>query len=445
MGMSRRAQRPRDVELVTLAARLAEVRASGKRCFGCEAHRFELAPPVALAEVLAFERARKRTLPDSYRRFVLEVGASGAGPFHGLLPLARWKDGLRVARTLKIPAITLTDQGCDNYSLLVIDGPRRGRVVYVSDTGTAYYPADRDFAAWYRRWLDEILWDYHNTWFGHGMPGREPDFLAALTSSSLARRVDGAAAMARLPSLTGPSRDALVSAIRTDRPRVVCAAIRSLARHDRTALEPLLPALLASRYKPVVTAALDHVERSPLANELATAKDPDVARRAIHAGTLDERQLVALLDGPAWEEALTSLRQRQDGHATPRLIEMIDDPDRRRRLAAIVCLRSRRDAVARDALHARLAREPEADLRAQLVEALGAAGDLDAVIEVARHGEPQLRFRAAYVLALYGDARAIPVLTDLTSNTERPPAAAFTIGEQARRALARLAAPDREP
>jgi hypothetical protein len=125
------------VDVATLATKLAEVRASGKKCVGSEAHKFELAPTASLEDVEAFERARKLTLPEGYRRFVLEVGASGAGPFNGLMPLARWEEGLRVARKLKIPAITLTDQGCNNYSLLVIDGPRRGRIAYVTDTSTA--------------------------------------------------------------------------------------------------------------------------------------------------------------------------------------------------------------------------------------------------------------------------------------------------------------------
>jgi HEAT repeat protein len=106
-----------------------------------------------------------------------------------------------------------------------------------------------------------------------------------------------------------------------------------------------------------------------------------------------------------------------------------------------VCLRCRRDAAAREALQARLARETETKLRAEIVEALGAVGDIDAVINNARDGEPSLLFRAAYVLGVYGDARAIPVLEHMTTSTERPPAASWSIGEQAKRALARLSRP----
>ncbi|MBA3458698.1 MAG: HEAT repeat domain-containing protein [Deltaproteobacteria bacterium] len=434
--MKRRAE-PRDV-VASLASKLAEVRRSGKTCFGAESHSFELAPPASLAEVKAFERSRKITLPASYRRFVLEVGASGAGPFYGLMPLARWKEGLRVARKLGITAMTLTDQGCGNYSLLVLDGPRRGRVVYVSDLDGVYYPEDRDFAAWYRRWLDEILWDFDNVWFGVGMVGREPEFVAALTGVQATKRAAGAAAMRRLPTITKRSLAALIAAIRTDTPNVQVAAIAALAKHDSAALEPLLPALLDSRDKEVKLAALREVKDSPLANKLATYKDSAVAATAIYAGTLSETELAALLDGPAWESAIMMLRTRQDGSATPRLIELIEHADWNLRRAALVCLRLRKDTEAREALLARLPIEPDAELRAVIAEALGVVGDFESLLRLVRDGEALIRFRVAYALGERGDPRALPVLTEMTTDTCRPPGTAWSIGEQARKALEKL-------
>jgi HEAT repeat protein len=435
--VKRRRAGTRDV-VASLAGKLAEVRRSGKTCFGAEAHGFELAPPALPSEVSAFERGRKVTLPASYRRFVLELGASGAGPFYGLMPLARWKEGLRVARKLGITALTLTDQGCGNWSLLVLDGPKRGRVVYVTDLGDAYYPEDRDFAAWYERWLDEILWDFDNVWFGVGMAGREPEFFAALTGVQTTKRAAGAAAMLRLPTITRRSRAALIAAIRKDSPKVQVAAIAALAKHDRAALVPLLPALLDSRDKDVKLAALREVKHSPLANELATNKDPDIAAKAIHAGTLSEAELTALLDGPAWKSAMTSLRTRQDGSATPRLIELIAHDDWDRRRAALVCLRSRKDTDAREALLARLPIEPDAGLRAVIAEGLGVVGDFETVLGLARHREALIRFRVAYGLGERGDPRAIPVLTEMTADDCQPPGTAWSIGEQARKALAKL-------
>jgi len=421
-----------------LAARLTAVRRSGKTCFGAEAHKFLLAPPTSLAEVTAFERSRKVTLPESYRRFVLEVGASGAGPFYGLMPLSRWKEGLRVARKLDISALTLTDQGCGNWSLLVLDGPKRGRVLYVTDLDAAYYPEDRDFAAWYARWLDEILWDFDNIWFGLGLAGREPDFFAALTSKQPAKRAGGAAAMVRLPTITKRSRAALVRAIRTDSPKVQISAIAALSKHDRAALEPLLPALLDSRDSTVKLASLRELESSPLANKLATSNDLDVAATAIHAGTLSETELAALLVGPAWEQAAIALRKRQDGTATPRLIEMIAHDDWKHRRAALVCLRLRKDTDARHALLARLPVEPEAELRAVIAEGLCVLGDFEPLISIMREGDAQIRFRVAYGLGERGDPRAIPVLTELIADNRQPPGTAWSIAEQARKALAKL-------
>ncbi|WP_344622396.1 SMI1/KNR4 family protein [Kitasatospora arboriphila] len=57
--------------------------------FGAAAHGFRLDPVLAPAEVEALEAQLGTALPEEYRSFLLQVGAGGAGPCHGVYPVHR--------------------------------------------------------------------------------------------------------------------------------------------------------------------------------------------------------------------------------------------------------------------------------------------------------------------------------------------------------------------
>ncbi len=409
--------------------------------FGAETHRFKLTAPATEAEVKAFEKKLKAKLPDDYRAFVTTLGASGAGPFYGLLPFEKWKEGLHFAKKHKLRALTLVDQGCANYGVLALEGEHRGRVAYLHDSGALFWPQNDSFLSWYERWLDELLDGYLPVWFGSGMPGRELDFLEALTSQDTGRRAKGAAAMHALKVLSPPSREAIIAAL-TDAPPVQSAAIAVLQKHAPDALATHLPSLLKSGERDVVLTALRALKETPhtaLATPLIDSTDKEIARAALNIAPVDEALLLKLIGGPLWEVAHMKLRDvpRVDDRALEVLLPMLDEKAPGRRLAALVCIRVRRHTGARDALRAHLKRETDRALRMQTAQALCAIGDLESVESLVRHEDPSVRFSTAYELGSLDHPRAVPLLESLLHDETRPPATAWNIAEQARRALAR--------
>ncbi len=62
--------------------------------FGAEAHKYRLEPPVPESFVRGAEEKCGLTLPESYRRFITQVGDGGAGPDYGITPFREfWKWG----------------------------------------------------------------------------------------------------------------------------------------------------------------------------------------------------------------------------------------------------------------------------------------------------------------------------------------------------------------
>src|SRR5690348_11191124 len=55
--------------------------------FASQAHKYRLYPRMSADHLRAVEREIGVRLPDGYRRFLLEVGNGGAGPYSGLIPL----------------------------------------------------------------------------------------------------------------------------------------------------------------------------------------------------------------------------------------------------------------------------------------------------------------------------------------------------------------------
>jgi hypothetical protein len=156
---------------MTLADEIRSVLSSadrGLRRFGAASHRYALLPTATLP------------LPAELATFAAEVGAGGAGPGYGILPLDR------IARTGELwPVAHL---GC-GYVAAVHE---RGEVVMIAPTVTARIASG--FLAWYADWIERL---------GRGAP---VDPVVAPGTCALANALSAYLAMAEA-RLGGPLAD----------------------------------------------------------------------------------------------------------------------------------------------------------------------------------------------------------------------------------------------
>ena len=221
--------------------KLARARAADPeyKVFGASAHRYVVHAPASPQAVSGFEERLGITLPDAFRRFLLEVGCGGdgyecsaAGPFYGIFGLERGRQSESLEWLAKVvakpcllsPRMSATEwealttrlgiggdasddqfdqaqealfagllpigtQGCSMYHGLVVTGPHAGRVVNFDQecSGPPVFAFEPDFLAWYERWLDEVidgdLVQKGPSWFGYTRGGPESELLAGWLAS----------------------------------------------------------------------------------------------------------------------------------------------------------------------------------------------------------------------------------------------------------------------
>jgi len=177
---------------------------------GVKKHGFLLAPPLLESEAVAFEERYGILLPPEYRIFVTSVGSSGAGPYYGLLSLAKATDHLNcddeAAYKRMLGAISplsdrvyrdgwlvevggenwkekryaseswdpfqgtmaICDQGCTYYTVLVLSGPYCGTIwnidICLSPPVRAPYSGFLDY---YEDWVDRMVAKEKQFWYGY--------------------------------------------------------------------------------------------------------------------------------------------------------------------------------------------------------------------------------------------------------------------------------------
>jgi hypothetical protein len=148
-----------------------------------------LNPVLGASEVSAFESRHNVSLPEGYRRFLVEIGNGGDGPpFYRLVSLGRgassssrpevdyweqlpdirrpfpitkpWRWGLGevseggIAEQVRHGSLFIGEDGCGMDWRLIVTGPERGNVWQAGDMGIAPTRPKFDFLAWYEQWLD---------------------------------------------------------------------------------------------------------------------------------------------------------------------------------------------------------------------------------------------------------------------------------------------------
>lgn len=182
-----------------IAAKLDRLRAA-RRIPAEAAARFGpagLGPPLSPAALGQLERRHRIALPPGFRRFLLEIGDGGFGPYQGLAPLAAalraadlsrpsplardlWllepppESGLLPGEDYELAdpalpparyasgALPVGHFGCGIRFLLIVSGPAYGSI-WVDDTPhdkgifALGDPPPLDFPSWYENWLDAML------------------------------------------------------------------------------------------------------------------------------------------------------------------------------------------------------------------------------------------------------------------------------------------------
>jgi hypothetical protein len=154
------------------------------RRFGASHHRYQLAPPLAAGELTALNYRLGVALPDELRGFAAEVGAGGAGPGYGVVPLDR-----AAAYIVSAPAgaawtrgLPLAHLGCGYTAVAALDGGARGEIWIDARAIGVIRPIYPGFTAFYLDWIDRLA---HARWpEPHVPPGACP--LAAALSGYLA-------------------------------------------------------------------------------------------------------------------------------------------------------------------------------------------------------------------------------------------------------------------
>lgn len=488
------------IEAGRIRDKLALVRERRVETFGAKAHGYQLAPALDEGAVRALEERLGATLPDAYRRFVREVGASGAGPYYGIVAPARWGDALygdvampdyaarpcpftpgqsrddaeRIRDAMDEPfqgAITIADQGCAYYATLVVTGEARGRVMYVSlDGGAPFFPDDVDFLAWYERWVDELLAGFTHFWFGIHVPGTEASFAAAAREADGPRRLPALRAMTQLPTLTADTRAVVALRVR-DRDPAVRAVALALAKQFAFAgaIEVHVRRALADDQPYVRTAALAALIASggpwhDAARAALGDPDDDVVERALRelatAKALGEADLLPLLGSPSqkvrsaaqlagraiaspaiFDATLADLRANGDGTYHPLLVSLLAQV----RLDAVD---AERRAIVLDLVAARIAQAAD-EPPSPAIAGLAALAPRDPrafalLVELTRHPHAYYRFEAAAALGELGDPAALPVLRALVDDPAMPRtpsrSTAWSVGHNAGRAIAKIEA-----
>ncbi|OWA33481.1 hypothetical protein B9G55_22750 [Saccharibacillus sp. O16] len=220
---------------------LAAHKGSLRRVFGASSHQYKLNEPLEPKAVEAFERKHGIELPEELTNFLTVIGDGGAGPQYGIYRLEQMEEeSARLAEPCLLrPGFTdgewrqlealcekqaeqdgdeaydadgqrmfqgtlcLGTQGCTYDTVLVLNGPYRGRIVYIDrDYQKPIFTYEENFLNWYEHWLDELIAGYNVDSFGKMRPGGEAELLALFDAANDEQtKLEAVRSLFKIPSL----------------------------------------------------------------------------------------------------------------------------------------------------------------------------------------------------------------------------------------------------
>jgi hypothetical protein len=373
-------------------------------------------PPLTLDAVTAFERRYGVELPSEYREFVLAFGPGGSGPAGGIVPLDQ-----ALAATmdddpadLRAPSVldpskefddyegvqpargtaTLTLEPMEWFTLLVVSGENRGRLVHFManflecdwvESATGGFPG---FADWYEAYLDRVLAGASPETAVGQMLGDERSLVELATNVAAPDRLRGKAVGA-LSGLAG-LRDR-------------AAAIDAF----RAAFDGGSPALQRDALSAWLRVAPEDEGVAKALRKAAASPDPELRERAMsEAGGLGHRfvdVLLAGLDDPdprIVEECFMTLA-RWKALTLPLLSKLQGHPSEEVRLHVLTSLEKIKDPLSVSLVLASLA-DPSPFVRGHAAASLRVLGARDAApaLESAIQSEQDATARNAMISAL---------------------------------------------
>lgn len=194
------------------------------KIFGADSHKYLLNETVSLEQIRAFEAKYQVELPEEYVFFITKVGNGGAGPFYGIDPLCLDEEYEKHYQKLSKPTnynddylqfckkclalsekekldeddinfgdcldgvLNINTQGCTFDTLLVLNGSRKGELVYIDWNLELYNPPrliNMTFLEWYQGFFEEVLAGYDTYQYGYYILGDEDALMAKYENADL--------------------------------------------------------------------------------------------------------------------------------------------------------------------------------------------------------------------------------------------------------------------
>ncbi|MCQ4085685.1 SMI1/KNR4 family protein [Saccharibacillus sp. JS10] len=255
------------LERILWKLKMATKRDPNFKEFGAKRHRYESYLPLEQEQIEIFEAQTQVTLPQEFAEFLKGVGNGGAGPYHGIRELdlesspellqqdcllspkmtrKHWQALIAYSQDHKLELyggmLGIGSMGWTFEMMLVLNGPYRGRVVYIDhNEQIPFFTYEANFLEWYERWLDEVIGGYDLGWFAT-KPAGDDMVLIDLYLSSLEEQVKVSAiqGMYKLPKLKTETLSFLFEQC-TDSSKIVRnAAIEILAQKNYEQAIPFL-------------------------------------------------------------------------------------------------------------------------------------------------------------------------------------------------------------